>query len=293
MSENFPGSDLEHNYCRNPDGEATIWCYTQDPRVRWEFCTPRYSQDGKLITTKAPKGKVPVTVGEAYQAYELVPYSYGDDDAWWKEHEGDDYGFGNTAMEDFEEIKLEDCNEAFSEADAGKTYRGCQTHTKTGKTCQAWSVQVPHQHDRFTENFPGAGLKTHNYCRNPDGEAGIWCYTTDTATRWEYCSPLPVHSGGGAVHLTEADKVKQSAKIKPADAKGKKGKKGDKSAKGGNKAAGMIMLLAVVGGIVCALKSQMAKSQPSTGQAGSSAATGSATPSQSGGGKYTRVAGKD
>ena len=27
-----------HNYCRNPDGKSTAWCYTTDPSTRWEFC---------------------------------------------------------------------------------------------------------------------------------------------------------------------------------------------------------------------------------------------------------------
>lgn len=27
-----------HNQCRNPDGEDTIWCYTADPKQRWEHC---------------------------------------------------------------------------------------------------------------------------------------------------------------------------------------------------------------------------------------------------------------
>ncbi|KAH3702837.1 hypothetical protein DPMN_077863, partial [Dreissena polymorpha] len=26
------------NYCRDPDGEGTPWCYTNDPGRRWEFC---------------------------------------------------------------------------------------------------------------------------------------------------------------------------------------------------------------------------------------------------------------
>ena len=30
--------DLHSNFCRNPDGEKTIWCYTIDPEVRWEYC---------------------------------------------------------------------------------------------------------------------------------------------------------------------------------------------------------------------------------------------------------------
>jgi hypothetical protein len=37
---NYPefGLEGEHNYCRNPDGEPTAWCYTTDPASRWEVC---------------------------------------------------------------------------------------------------------------------------------------------------------------------------------------------------------------------------------------------------------------
>ena len=41
------------------------------------------------------------------------------------------------------------------------------------------------QHDR-----PSAGLVS-NYCRNPDGEPTIWCYTID-GDRWELCYPAAV-----------------------------------------------------------------------------------------------------
>eukprot|EP01062_Namystynia_karyoxenos_P067827 TRINITY_DN6192_c0_g1_i1.p1 TRINITY_DN6192_c0_g1~~TRINITY_DN6192_c0_g1_i1.p1 ORF type:complete len:760 (+),score=161.35 TRINITY_DN6192_c0_g1_i1:84-2282(+) len=70
-------------------------------------------------------------------------------------------------------------------------YRGCQTHTVSGKLCQNWTAQVPHYH---AANRPGpgstSGIGNHNYCRNPDHEPTIWCYTTDPAVPWEYCIPL-------------------------------------------------------------------------------------------------------
>ena len=66
-------------------------------------------------------------------------------------------------------------------------YRGCQTATRSGITCQKWSDTDPHDHDRTTDNFPGQGLGDHNYCRNPDGEETIWCYTIDPDWRWDLC----------------------------------------------------------------------------------------------------------
>ena len=67
-------------------------------------------------------------------------------------------------------------------------YRGCQTKTRSGRTCQNWDSQTPHHHTRRNEAKGSAG---NNYCRNPDGEPTIWCYTTDPNKRWEFCDPLP------------------------------------------------------------------------------------------------------
>ena len=78
------------------------------------------------------------------------------------------------------------CDETLSgEKDAG--YRGCQAKTVSGKTCQSWNLQTPHEH---TKVLGEKGVGDHNYCRNPDGEDTIWCYTTDADKRWESCEPL-------------------------------------------------------------------------------------------------------
>jgi len=69
-------------------------------------------------------------------------------------------------------------------------YRGNRNVTKSGKECQKWTSQSPHEHTRTPDNpeFTHTGLGDHNYCRNPDGEKGIWCYTNDAKSRWEYCN---------------------------------------------------------------------------------------------------------
>ncbi|KAI8491016.1 hypothetical protein Bbelb_314350 [Branchiostoma belcheri] len=79
----------------------------------------------------------------------------------------------------------------------GASYRGTVSVTATGKTCQRWDSQTPHGHSRTPGNYPSAGLG-ENYCRNPDGEPGPWCYTTDPSSRWELCDvPLCVAVNGG------------------------------------------------------------------------------------------------
>lgn len=40
------------NYCRNPDEDKSPWCYTTDPRVRWEYCN--------LKKCSETEGQVPV-----------------------------------------------------------------------------------------------------------------------------------------------------------------------------------------------------------------------------------------
>jgi hypothetical protein len=34
----FGSLDDSLNNCRNPDGSGKPWCYTMDPKKRWEYC---------------------------------------------------------------------------------------------------------------------------------------------------------------------------------------------------------------------------------------------------------------
>ena len=70
----------------------------------------------------------------------------------------------------------------------GRGYNGTISVTRSGKICQRWSEQSPHQFLLPSKQYPEiAG--DHNYCRNPGsrGPEGPWCFTTDPNTRWEYC----------------------------------------------------------------------------------------------------------
>ena len=69
-------------------------------------------------------------------------------------------------------------------------YRGTQSKTVSGLTCQSWTSQTPHNHEYTIDNYPNKGLGDHNYCRNPGGDTdadGAWCYTNNPNKRWEYC----------------------------------------------------------------------------------------------------------
>ncbi|CAH1246529.1 LPA [Branchiostoma lanceolatum] len=101
------------------------------------------------------------------------------------------YEFHSQVLENDEDSESQegDVEDEICQKGNGASYRGKWFTTVSGRRCQRWDSQTPHSHSRTPSNYPSAGLEK-NYCRNPDGEDAVWCYTTDPDERWDWC-PVP------------------------------------------------------------------------------------------------------
>ncbi|XP_028996570.1 plasminogen-like [Betta splendens] len=213
--ENYPNSDLESNYCRNPDDSERPWCYTTDPDTRWQYClVPSCASGGSTVNSqqicasgngKGYRGTIAETwTGKTCQSWsdqsphqhKRTTYYYpkgGLESNYCRNPDGMERPWCYTTDPDtrWQYCLVPRCEtlhgpDMFCAFGNGKAYRGTIAETRSGKTCQRWSDQAPHQHERTLENYPHSDLES-NYCRNPDGSDAPWCYTTDPCTRWEYC----------------------------------------------------------------------------------------------------------
>jgi len=208
--QSHPRADLESNFCRNPDGDSGgPWCYTTDASTRWEHCdVPSCTEEcihcsgedyrGKISTTESGftcqrwdsqkphnHGYIPSVLTEKYLEENYCRNPDGEARPWC---------FTTSPSKRWEICSIPRCAsepptvvpELTCATGGGSAYRGTVSVTESGKTCQVWSAQTPHKHNRTPDNYPCKGLDS-NYCRNPDNEMMPWCYTTDPNTRWEYC----------------------------------------------------------------------------------------------------------
>ncbi|XP_010615406.1 tissue-type plasminogen activator isoform X4 [Fukomys damarensis] len=72
----------------------------------------------------------------------------------------------------------------------GSAYRGTRSFTTSGASCLPWDSVIlrGRGYTAWRFNSQALGLGTHNYCRNPDGDAKPWCHVLkDHKPTWEYC----------------------------------------------------------------------------------------------------------
>ncbi|XP_036173790.1 plasminogen [Myotis myotis] len=238
----FPSKNLKMNYCRNPDGEPSPWCFTTNPNKRWELCdiprctTPPPSTGPTYQCLKGRGesyvGKVAVTLsGHTCQRWsEQTPHKHNRtpenfpcknlEENYCRNPDGESapWCFTTNSEVRWEHCKIPSCDSSQvppEQAEAtvppeqtpvvqecyhgnGQSYRGTSSTTITGRKCQSWSSMTPHRHSMTPGKVPNAGL-TMNYCRNPDGDKGPWCYTTDPSVRWEFCNLKKCSETQGAV----------------------------------------------------------------------------------------------
>uniref|UniRef100_A0A8C8S5E2 Macrophage stimulating 1 n=1 Tax=Pelusios castaneus TaxID=367368 RepID=A0A8C8S5E2_9SAUR len=92
---------------------------------------------------------------------------------------------------------IKKCENAVCMSCNGEDYRGLVDHTESGRECQRWDLQQPHQHLFHPHKYPEKDLDD-NYCRNPDNSPRPWCYTMDPAREREFC-----HIPEKRPHLTD------------------------------------------------------------------------------------------
>ena len=166
----------DHNYCRNPGSPSGVWCYTTDtdPDHRWEFCPiplcgtnprcpPYASQLSPGLSCSSPGLECPFEEECCCGECGLLTYTCTATSEW------------QPSSPCANPTCIIGCQ---NEKTAGGDYQGAGSTTVGGFPCRQWSSQHPYNHV-FT------WLTGHNYCRNPDGDPGVWCYTT-TALKSSY-----------------------------------------------------------------------------------------------------------
>ncbi|XP_077862656.1 uncharacterized protein LOC102808992 [Saccoglossus kowalevskii] len=166
-----------HNYCRNPSESSATWCYTTDPMVRWDWCD---------IGEPGVNCKKPV---DACYNFELRC----DETCIHKmllcvgiKHcpSGIDEENCGVIRNNSMFIQKSECFYGFN----GEDYRGLRNFTIKGKPCQKWTEQTPHAHAYTEHALNNSAFGDHNYCRNTGRDQATWCFTTDPAVRWQWCS---------------------------------------------------------------------------------------------------------
>ncbi|XP_069114974.1 uncharacterized protein [Argopecten irradians] len=200
-----------HRFCRNPNQRLSPWCYIKmEHTTSWEYCDIPMCHEEKPVCETTTE-MICSSSGNTFKLCNV-------DKAKYITHvgligqistaeckNGFSYGrFGNSLWTDhgcggYFEICFTPKNSVYKDAvppqtecklsPTGEDYSGGWGRTVSGRVCQRWNSQYPHNNMYSTSLSEAV-----NYCRNPGsptpGQANtqLWCYTTDENVPWEYCN---------------------------------------------------------------------------------------------------------
>nr|XP_022315053.1 apolipoprotein(a)-like isoform X1 [Crassostrea virginica] len=207
----FPGETFsaQENYCRNPDGESSPWCYTVDPSERWDYCyIPNCSKKITYPNCKLTRlgmeyrGNISITTsGKTCQRWDSQsPHShdYGNDlplgasihENYCRSPDSEDaitpwcYTTDANVRWEYCDIPICECRDTLK----GEGYIGSTAHTINGTRCLRWD-SLNRSNSKYASILKLKGnITSHeNYCRNPDEKLAPWCYIRVDNGLWEYC----------------------------------------------------------------------------------------------------------
>ncbi|KAK6488171.1 hepatocyte growth factor-like [Huso huso] len=216
LPSKYRSKDLEDNYCRNPDNEASgPWCFTTDPDIRHQSCDIPQCSEVDCLTCNGEnyRGSMDHTeTGKECQRWDLNrphkhsfhPKRYPDkglDDNYCRNPDKRlrPWCFTLDPNTTWEYCSIKVCAESIKSdpdtttkcfQDQGEKYRGTVNTAPNGIRCQRWDSQYPHNHSYTPQNYKCQDLR-ENYCRNPDGAELPWCFTTDPKVRVAFCTHIP------------------------------------------------------------------------------------------------------
>ncbi|XP_026068758.1 hepatocyte growth factor-like protein isoform X1 [Carassius auratus] len=175
----------------NADIERNVNCDLYEMKVYVRKCIVGKGEDyrGKVSTTKSGRtcqqwwSKFPHDHGRTPSAANGLELNY------CRNPDSDPNGpwcYTTDPDRRYESCDIPQCKDEVCITCNGEDYRGQMDHTVSGKECQRWDQQSPHQHIYQPEKHPDKSL-ADNYCRNPDASPVPWCYTTDPTLERERC----------------------------------------------------------------------------------------------------------
>ncbi|XP_033733950.1 uncharacterized protein LOC117323058 [Pecten maximus] len=200
-----------HRFCRNPNQRLSPWCYIQTEHVTsWEYCDIPMCHEVKPVC-EATTEIICSSSGDTFRLCQVEKAKYITyvgligPISTAECRNGLSFGrFGNSIWTDhgcggYFEICFTQKKPVYNivappkteckQTDSGEDYTGRWGRTLSGRVCQRWNSQYPHN-NTYSTSLNGEV----NYCRNPGDHAPghthshPWCYTTDENKTWEYCS---------------------------------------------------------------------------------------------------------